>query len=922
MSIFNDEAFHYSDQGITSGAALIASDELSIVSPTTGQKVFQASLTNNSITTTLGMLTVPNVLITNTLQVNGSIVSDLKITDTFIELNHNNTADATDSGVMVKYHNGVDKWAGWFRDSDTGQFGFVKDITTAPIGNLNLNMTSLADLNVGNMLATQTLGIFRGGDNCVFNIDPTGHTATITLLSNGNAYTLTLPNKSGVLTTNDQIVDISTLDATVATLNTSVSTLNTSVSTLNTSVSTLNGRVNQDVRSTASPTFNTPILAGLTIQNTIVNSGLNSSLFTYLPFTDGANYIRGNTTMEKGTITMNGAININTSGTATTTIGNTSCVTDVFIRTGNGRYILIGDSGTSSVEIGNASTYNVQVQGATINLGNDTVGGNVYIRAPNPSGVFINSNSGLNCGNTLIGHETNPRNVDVRSAGAVQLNAFGTGVTIIGSSTGGNIALITSNTSSVNIGTASNGVVDIQAATLNLDTTGTGATNIGSSTGGNIALVTSNTSSVNIGTAGNGTVNIQANTVNLDTIGTGAVNIATSTTSGIVNIGNTAAANWVALWGGNTLQLNNGTGAGNVQIGKSDMAGFVAINSGTQGVFFTSTTDATYPNVAPVMFQGGIGIAKSCYVGTNLSVGGSIKQGSNTFTLPSTSGTLALAGGTVDTWVNPYVAYVDGDTDTIISVNTTLSADLYCKNLTVNTGVSLYTNGWVVYCQGVITLTGTAIIHCNGGSGTASGGVKAGQSGSSLGQGAAGGAFGSHANGVAGDNSTNTTLNNVSNYLGSVGSNGNIDTGGTYWGGMAGTVTMSSYAVPKSFRLPLYFLGLMDANNVKYTAGSGGGGAGDHWNGSTWFSATNPGQGGGGAGGGYMMLICKQIVGTGSLQANGGNGTGANTVFGGGGGGGLIYVITHSFDTGLSVSVVGGSGWSSGKPGMFYKIIV
>ena len=900
MSIFNDESFHYSDQGITSGAALIASDELSIVSPTTGQKVFQASLTNNSITTTLGMLTVPNVLITNTLQVNGSIVSDLKITDTFIELNHNNTADATDSGVMVKYHNGVDKWAGWFRDSDTGQFGFVKDITTAPIGNLNLNMTSLADLNVGNMLATQTLGIFRGGDNCVFNIDPTGHTASITLLSNGNAYTLTLPNKSGVLTTNDQIVDISTLDATVA---------------------TLNGRVNQDVRSTASPTFNTPILTGLTVQNTIVNSGLDTTKFTYLPYTDGANYIRGNTTIEKGTITLTGTTSINTSGTAATTIGNTSGTSDVLIRAGNGYNVRLGDTGTSSILIGNPSTLNTLLEGSTINIGNDTVGGNVYIRAPNPSSVLINSIAGPNCGNTLIGHEDNPRNVDVRSSGAVQLNAYGTGVTNIGSSTGGNIALMTSNTSSVNIGTASNGVVDIQAATVNLDTTGTGATNIGSSTGGNIALVTSNTSSVYIGTATIGTVNIQANAVNIDTIGTGSVNIATSTTSGLVSIGSIAANNWVTLYGGN-LQLNNGTGAGNVRIGKSDMSGYIQIDGGTQGVYFSSTTDATYPNTAPVMFQGGIGIAKSCYVGTNLSVGGSIKQGSNTFTLPSTSGTLALAGGTVDTWVNPYVAYVDGDTDTIISVNTTLSADLYCKNLTVNTGVSLYTNGWVVYCQGVITLTGTAIIHCNGGSGTASGGVKAGQSGSSLGQGAAGGAFGSHANGVAGDNSTNTTLNNVSNYLGSVGSNGNIDTGGTYWGGMAGTVTMSSYAVPKSFRLPLYFLGLLDANNVKYTAGSGGGGAGDHWNGSTWFSATNPGQGGGGAGGGYMMLICKQIVGTGSLQANGGNGTGANTVFGGGGGGGLIYVITHSFDTGLSVSVVGGSGWSSGKPGMFYKIIV
>ncbi len=57
------------------------------------------------------------------------------------------------------------------------------------------------------------------------------------------------------------------------------------------------------------------------------------------------------------------------------------------------------------------------------------------------------------------------------------------------------------------------------------------------------------------------------------------------------------------------------------------------------------------------------------------------------------------------------VYYGDGsDGDATISVNTSLSKDMYYNNLTVNTGIVLDPAGYAIYVRGTLTLTGTAKI--------------------------------------------------------------------------------------------------------------------------------------------------------------------------------------------------------------------
>ena len=70
------------------------------------------------------------------------------------------------------------------------------------------------------------------------------------------------------------------------------------------------------------------------------------------------------------------------------------------------------------------------------------------------------------------------------------------------------------------------------------------------------------------------------------------------------------------------------------------------------------------------------------------------------------------------------------------------------------------------------------------------------------------------------------------------------------------------------------------------------------------------------------MIICKDVQGTGTIEAKGGAGSGSGTVFGGGGGGGIIYVVTHLWTGSVTMNVNGGSGWGTGKPGAIYKILV
>ena len=89
--------------------------------------------------------------------------------------------------------------------------------------------------------------------------------------------------------------------------------------------------------------------------------------------------------------------------------------------------------------------------------------------------------------------------------------------------------------------------------------------------------------------------------------------------------------------------------------------------------------------------------------------------------------------------------------------------------------------------------------------------------------------------------------------------------------------------------------------------GAGGGGGAAWYNGTTWY-----GGGAGGAGGGGLFIFAKKVVVTGSLQANGANGSQGTNVnlsgLGGGGAGGSILLFCRQATLGTNlVTANGGS---------------
>lgn len=274
------------------------------------------------------------------------------------------------------------------------------------------------------------------------------------------------------------------------------------------------------------------------------------------------------------------------------------------------------------------------------------------------------------------------------------------------------------------------------------------------------------------------------------------------------------------------------------------------------------------------------------------------------------------------------MAFGDGsDGDVTISVDTTLTADMNYNNLTVNAGITLYPDGYVIYVKETLTLNGT--INRNGNDGLNcecydaggpdwwyydcwSNGGGAALPTRSLGGSGAGGVGG----GGGGDGPPNqyycTTGSPGSSVEGIADSSGGI--GGNNTGaspkcspGSGGTTTTA------------YIVDCQDIDDIITNAatrlgGPGGGGGGG--------SAGGAG-GGGGSGGGVVYISAKSISGNGIISANGGNGYGCTYATGGGGGGGAIiieYDIKDNF-TG-TVTVNGGSGYQSGTVGAITYCLV
>ena len=312
-----------------------------------------------------------------------------------------------------------------------------------------------------------------------------------------------------------------------------------------------------------------------------------------------------------------------------------------------------------------------------------------------------------------------------------------------------------------------------------------------------------------------------------------------------------------------------------------------------------------------------------------------------------------LGGGTTNflradgSWADPSVPagtsfneaiYGDGhDSNVTISVDTTLTRDMFYNNLTINSGITLNTALLRVFVKGTLTLSGT--IACNGnnggngGTGTAVAGGAAGAAGTQQ----AGGANTNLPNGTVGRagaigginaNGTGTTAGGDTTYgFANVpaGKAGGISGSGRSGGG-GGAVGTSTETVQEQ---PLYWpnvitwrssgatlINLATVTGVAAQAGSGGGAA----------ASGGGGSGGSGSGGGVVVVVAKAITGNGVIRAKGGNGgNGGNGLAaaqagggaGGNGGQGGIVVLIYSDNSGWTgtLDVAGGTHGNKGTAG-------
>ena len=307
------------------------------------------------------------------------------------------------------------------------------------------------------------------------------------------------------------------------------------------------------------------------------------------------------------------------------------------------------------------------------------------------------------------------------------------------------------------------------------------------------------------------------------------------------------------------------------------------------------------------------------------------------------------------------------DGDVTISSNTTLTRDMYYRNLTVDSGYTLNTGSFRIFVQRTLTNNGT--IQRNGNAGTAGGAggnggySSPGSQGSSgdagavladeyLGGGVVGkagsvGGFGgtgvsSGDTGTAGLNGDAQTIalcgNGVDGVTGGNGGSGGGAGGGTAQaGGTGGTATVSD-TKPRAVGIAVLMLEFNDpANIAKYQTGagaaSGSGGAGGG-GASNAYGGTGGASGGSGSAGGIMLIIAKKIINTGTISViggaggnggDGGDGYNVGNTGGAGGGaggssgsGGCMVLVYCSLEDSGTISVAGGTAGTGGVAGIGY----
>ncbi|MDE1874339.1 MAG: hypothetical protein KGI04_04475 [Candidatus Micrarchaeota archaeon] len=313
----------------------------------------------------------------------------------------------------------------------------------------------------------------------------------------------------------------------------------------------------------------------------------------------------------------------------------------------------------------------------------------------------------------------------------------------------------------------------------------------------------------------------------------------------------------------------------------------------------------------------------SIYVGGNLkafgsSSGSSISKGFSFGSIPINQPTKIVfdaQGNSNYSSIDPtvYVFFSSGNAAVTISTATTLTGDLVCGTLTVNSGQTLTTAGYSILCNSTITNSGTISsggTTNNPANGGPTGTVGGSASSSYGGSGGGGGGY----NNVGGNGGTPTspTVNNaniqtwygtgglaIQTYFEGAGGGGSADVAG---GSGSYGVYMQASKVVEGTVTATGVAGTVDTGTTKTAGQNGGSTSGTA--GGTGGAASGHGAGTsacGGGGGGAIILAAYGSGGftTGTTTVTGGSGTGCTETGGTGGSGRPL-----SFSYGTSAPIV------------------
>lgn len=391
-------------------------------------------------------------------------------------------------------------------------------------------------------------------------------------------------------------------------------------------------------------------------------------------------------------------------------------------------------------------------------------------------------------------------------------------------------------------------------------------------------------------------------TLNFDNANNKNININRTTTAATpgrsLNITSGGAVSGGTNQAGGNLQLSGGISTGN---NGSDIT-FLTATPGTSG-----TTDRTPTEKVRIKGSGNVGIGTTAPA-YKLDISGTIRSTGDAYfdgNIISTSVTNGYFGDGTDGAVSfdAFNRYPEFETFDSVTSTYTLTRDIYASGITVNSGVTVKTGGYRIFCNGILSNNGGIISN----DGTNASGTTAGTGG-------AGGFFKAGTNGVAGlgtgsAGAVGTAPATVTNLVGGIGGRGGAGyaTQTTFKGtsitsANAGKPTSATGGSKLVSNLANYFISFIPsgtATNFQFTPSSGGGGGAKSATGTTATS------GAGGGGGGVVFIASKTIINSGTISALGGNGSDAtagagntaNIGAGGGGGGGIVAIVTSNFQS-------------------------